>query len=186
MWFIRVSTCAIIYSIRRKRQNARSFIPSDPPAASITENAAIVKSLHQKLRKKICLYFSRKILDVNFSLIIEHAYKTQFSRQAEHLSFLRLDVLCTSVSIEARVPPFLPFLSVRLSRRKFGITSENASVSGSAHSEYNITPAARRKLFSYSDEPTSDFSCITKERAAPEAVCARETRGQISVWRSFV
>lgn len=85
----------------------------------------------------------------------------------------------------ARYVPSPLSLSLRFSRRKFGITSENASVPGSAHSEYNITPAARGKLFSYSNEPTSDFSCVTKERAAPEAVCAREARGRSPCGASF-
>lgn len=63
-------------------------------------------------------------------------------------------------------PLSAPRLPVRLSRRKFGITPENAA---GVHSEYNITPAAE----SFSPTPTNRHltSRVSQKRAAPEAVC---------------
>lgn len=70
---------------------------------------------------------------------------------------------------------------VRLSRRKFGISPENAASPG-VHPEYNITPAAE----SFSPTPTNRHltSRVSQKRESCAGSRVREPRGQISVWRS--
>jgi len=174
----------IIYSTGRKMQNTRSLIQSDPPAASITRTAVSSKTTRVENRGKKSDFIFRKIFNVNFSLITERAYKMQFSTS---WAFVVLTFGCTLyLSIDRSLrdtllpspPSPVTFslslslsLSIRLFRRKFGITSENASVSRSAHSEYNITPAARGGSFSPTPTNRHLTSRVSQKRELRRKPC---------------